>query len=266
MIQLDTPAKINLTLDILKKTPSGYHEIRSIMMPISLFDRVTIRLIAKPKHPLGTKNRGISLKTSGIASPKGEKNIVHQAATLFFKTIKKDPQITIHLHKNIPICAGLGGGSSDAAATLTILNQLYDKPLSKKQLTILATQIGMEVPFFLEPQLALVTHFGEKITPIKRPTLQQERPLGTKEHPVIMLSFQKTKKRSTKNQYETLNLALCGKQKSKTAKLLKFLKTSRKSWDPSWNPLLHNDFEQLYENNNSVKHLSGSGPAKFSIT
>lgn len=246
---LDTPAKINLTLDILKRTPSGYHEIQSIMTPISLFDRVTIRLTKKP---------GISLKTLGIASPKGEKNIVHQAATLFFKTIKKNPSIAIHLHKNIPVCAGLGGGSSDAAATLTVLNMLYDKALSKSQLITLATQLGMDVPFFLEPQLALITHFGEKITPIKRPT---------KERPIVVLNFSKAKKRSTKNQYETINLALCGQQTSKTTQLLKFLKSSQESWDPSWNTLLHNDFEQLYKNiaTQENTHLSGSGPTRFRI-
>ena len=246
---LDTPAKINLTIDILKRAPSGYHEMQSIMTPISLFDQVTIRLTKKP---------GISLKTSGIVSPKGEKNIVHQAAILFFKTIKKNPSISIRLHKNIPICAGLGGGSSDAAATLTLLNQLHSKPLSNRKLTTLATKLGMEVPFFLEPQLALVTHFGEKITPIKRPT---------KEHPVIVLNFPKTKKLSTKNQYETLNLALCGKETSKTAQLLKLLKSSYKSWDRSWNALLHNDFEQLYKNTATQEntHLSGSGPTRFML-
>lgn len=250
-MQLTTPAKINLTIDIIKKTTSGYHEIQSIMTPISLFDRVTINVV---------KNPGIRLKTSGISSPKGEKNIVQKAAELFFKTIKKSPCVSIYLHKKIPVCAGLGGGSSDAAATLTLLNKLYGKPLNKKQLTKVATNLGMEVPFFLEPRLALVTHFGEKITSIKRPT---------KEHPTITLNFPKTKKLSTKNQYETLNLALCGKQKSETTKLIKFLKTSRKSWDTSWNTLLHNDFEQLYRISNDVAnkapHLSGSGPTRFMI-
>ncbi len=258
-MHLNTPAKINLTLDILKKTPSGYHEMQSIMTPISLFDRVTIRVI---------KKAGIKLKTSGITSPKGEKNIVHQAAALFFKTIKKPPSISIHLHKNIPTCAGLGGGSSDAAATLTLLNNLYRKPLNRKQLVTIATLLGMEVPFFLEPKLALITHFGEKITPMKRLTLEHKHPLGTKKLPIITLYFPKIKKKSTKNQYESLDISLCGKETSKTAKLLKLLKTSPKSWDPEWNLLLHNDFQQLYRNipTDKKSHLSGSGPIRFSIS
>lgn len=254
-IKVISPSKINLTLDIHGKSENGYHLMRSIIMPC--WEYADHMIFTKSKEP------GISLKITGQHGSKlknTKENLIMKAADSFFKTTKITPTIKIQLQKNIPIASGLGGGSSNAATTLLALNKLYDAPLSEKKLYTLAKNIGMDVSFFLNPQLSLVTHFGEKITPIvkKNPLL-----------PEIKLIFPKiknhlVKKHSTKSQYEHLDLSLCGKKKSATVKLLKLFRTSPKIWDSSWNNLLHNDFEQLYQPQSSA-HLTGSGPAQFMI-
>ncbi len=250
-VKIITPAKINLTLDVLKKDTSGYHEIQSIMMPIALFDEITI---TKKDSP------GIQLKTTGIPSPKGKENIVYKAASLFFeqtKVLKTDKGIEILLHKNIPTTSGLGGGSSDAAATLIGLDEMFDTNLSREKLEEMAMQVGMEVVYFLDPQLAFVSHFGEKITPIERKNPKL---------PEATLFLPMAKKTSTKNQYERLDLTKCGLKISDTETFLDLLKNSPEDWNPQWGNLLHNDFDQLYKAAKNGSHLSGSGPVRFIIS
>ncbi len=259
-LQIQSPAKLNLTLDILEKGKNGYHRVRSIMMPD--WDLVDEMAFTK------AKKHGIHLAVKGVGAHifrQENKNLVMLAAQAFFSTAHITPAIAIELHKHIPLASGLGGGSSNAATTLLGLNRLYSSPLSQKQLLALAKALGTDVPFFLDPQLALATHFGEKITPIKR---------LVKKLPTATLHFSKIKKHSTKNQYARLDLSLCGNKKSQTALLLRHLKTSPKIWDASWNALLHNDFEQLFKKAKSpaskkqtskITYLTGSGPARFTI-
>lgn len=258
-IRLASPAKINLTLDIGRKMANGYHKMQSILMPIRLHDSITLE-----KNDTNT----IILRTEGLPCPQGEANSAYKAAELFYQAMKKDPRgknirpaVTITLYKRIPLSSGLGGGSSNAATVLIGLNELYDNPLPMKKLLQLAKEIGMDTPFFLNPTLALATHFGEKITPIirKNSTL-----------PKVLLLPAKAKKKSTGLAYESLDLSLCGKGKENTQKLLNFLKKSPKSWNSSWNVLLHNDFEQLYttpSTNQKAKktYLTGAGPMRFRI-
>lgn len=251
-IRLSSPGKINLTLDIGRKTAEGYHKMQSILMPIQLHDSITLE-----KNDI----KKVILHTKGRSCPQGRANMAYKAAELFCEAAKIRPAVTITLYKRIPLSSGLGGGSSNAATVLIGLNELYDSPLSMKKLLELAKEIGMDTPFFLNPTLALATHFGEKIAPIvrKNSTL-----------PKVLLLPAKAKKKSTGLAYESLDLSLCGKKKENTQKLLNFLKKSPKSWDGSWNVLLHNDFEQLYtipSTNQKTKktYLTGAGPMRFRI-
>lgn len=251
-IRLLSPAKVNLTLDIGAKTADGYHKMQSIMMPIQLHDTITI---------VKNNDKKIIVITKGLSCPQGKGNTAYKAAELFYQATKIRPAVTITLYKRIPLAAGLGGGSSNAATTLVGLNRLYDNPLSPKKLIQLAKKIGMDTPFFINPTLALATHFGEKITPIirKNSTL-----------PKVLLFPSKQKKKSTALAYESLDLSLCNKQKASMKKLLNFLKNSPKSWDSSWNVLLHNDFEQLYappstDQKKEKTYLTGAGTIRFRI-
>lgn len=153
---LQAPAKINLTLDILGRRPEGYHEIASVMQAISLADRVTIA-----RAPDGA---GISLTVSGPEAagvPTDERNIAWRAAEAFGAT-----DVAIHIEKNIPSQAGLGGGSSDAAATLLALNQLFDRKYPRAKLAEIGASLGADIPFFLYGGIARVGGIGEQVSPI----------------------------------------------------------------------------------------------------
>ena len=148
-------AKINIGLDILKKREDSYHNISSIFYPISsLTDILEI-----------TESRYFSFNTSGIVIPEGE-NLCEKA----FQLLKKDfsfPNIHIHLHKQIPIGAGLGGGSSDAAFTLKGINKLFNLNIHFNKLKEYALQLGADCPFFIDNTPKYVEGIGNKMTSIK---------------------------------------------------------------------------------------------------
>ena len=148
-------AKVNLTLDVLDKRPDGYHDIKSVMQTISLRDDVEI--------DIGTgKPWNLLCSMEGI--PTDERNLAWKAAKLFFDTIGKDPDgLEIRIQKRIPVEAGLGGGSADAAAVLRALNRHYDAPLSLPALAELGAQIGSDVPFCVLCGTALVEGRGDRI-------------------------------------------------------------------------------------------------------
>lgn len=149
--------KINLRLAVLGKRKDGYHEIRALLTRISLKDDLEIELIGE----------GITIQCSEGLAPLGAENLAFQAGQLFFKRLARPATATIRLTKRIPAGSGLGGGSSNAAATLLGLNQLFGQPFSKKEMMALATELGMDVPFFIYGAPALATGRGERLKPIK---------------------------------------------------------------------------------------------------
>lgn len=156
-ITLRAPAKINLSLVVLAPRPDGYHDLHSLMGTVDLFDDLRIRR---------TDSGGIRLGCSGIPSPDGPENLVVKAAKRLAEQIGREPQLEITLHKRIPAGGGLGGASSDAAATLVGLNRLWQAGLSVKELHHLAAGLGSDVPFFLYAPLALCTGRGEIVRPL----------------------------------------------------------------------------------------------------
>lgn len=160
-IKLLAPAKINIGLVVKEKLPSGYHLIETIMVPIKLFDTLIIRRIGK----------GIQFKTNSRKIPSGKDNLVFKAGKLFFDTTKIAGGAKIELKKKIPVGAGLGGGSSDAAYTLLGLNKIYGNLLTFSQLKGIAIKIGMDVPFFLYRKSCYATGRGEILEPLKIPKL-----------------------------------------------------------------------------------------------
>ncbi len=155
-ICLRAHAKINLTLDITGRRPDGYHLLRSVMQSISLADLITLR-----------KSDGkIAVTTDNPLLPTDERNICWQAAAIFLKHIGKSQGVTVGIEKRIPIAAGLGGGSSNAAAVLVGLNELYGSALSLAKLQELGLQVGADIPFCLQGGTALVEGVGEQVTPL----------------------------------------------------------------------------------------------------
>jgi 4-diphosphocytidyl-2-C-methyl-D-erythritol kinase len=150
-MQILAPAKINLSLRILNRRPDGFHEIDTLISPISLYDKIDIE----------KQSRWIDFSCDDPTLPGGDDNLVVGAAKLFFERTKIKSGASIKLHKKIPHGAGLGGGSSDAAATLRALNQLFETRLSPQKLAELGSAIGSDVPFFLFESAALCTGRGE---------------------------------------------------------------------------------------------------------
>ena len=153
-ISLRAYAKINLTLDVVGRRKDGYHLLQSVMQSISLADFLTLR----------PQSEGITLVTDHPTVPTDETNICWGAVTAFQRYTGVTRGVRIELVKNIPLQAGLGGGSTDAAAVLHGLNQLFATNLSLQELQTIGLQIGADVPFCLQGGTALVQGIGEQIT------------------------------------------------------------------------------------------------------
>lgn len=156
-LAVESPAKINLFLELIARRDDGYHEIESVMQLVALCDRVHLR----------KARRGIVVTASGADLPAGRGNLAHKAATLLLAAAGERGGVAIHLEKRIPVAGGLGGGSSNAAAVLVGLNRLYDLGQSRDALARLAIQLGSDVPFFLTDGLALACGRGEALTPLR---------------------------------------------------------------------------------------------------
>jgi len=150
----EAPAKINLGLQVLGKRPDGYHNLVSLMVPVSLCDELRFEL-----NP-----REIELHCPNSDLPTNEENLVYRAAKLALNECKWDGGVRIELSKNIPQGAGLGGGSSDAAATLLAVNQLLGSPMDHADLHRLAAKLGADVPFFLLGRWAVAEGIGNLLS------------------------------------------------------------------------------------------------------
>jgi len=150
------PAKLNISLRVFGKRPDGYHHIRSVMVPVSLYDEVTV----------AEAPEGISVECDDPSVPTGEGNTCRRAAALFMEWAGAPSGVGIRLRKAIPTEAGLGGGSSDAAATLKGLCALTGQCPPREALMEMATRIGADVPFFTLGGAALVEGIGERLTAI----------------------------------------------------------------------------------------------------
>jgi 4-diphosphocytidyl-2-C-methyl-D-erythritol kinase len=158
-MQVSAPAKINLFLKVLRRRPDGFHQIETFISPISLCDQIKI-----DKNKRG---QGISFRCDDPSVPRGGENLAVRAANAFFAATQTKPAVSIVLKKKIPHGAGLGGGSSDAAAVLLALNQLFATKLSREKLAKLGSTIGSDVPFFIFESAAVCTGRGEIVTPRK---------------------------------------------------------------------------------------------------
>ncbi|MBA3064670.1 4-(cytidine 5'-diphospho)-2-C-methyl-D-erythritol kinase [Candidatus Woesearchaeota archaeon] len=247
-------AKINLSLDIIKRLSSGYHKIESVIQELELHDIIKLKKIEKD----------IKLKCNINICPSNE-NLAYKAAELLIKKFKINRGVEITIEKNIPVAAGLGGGSSDAAATLKGMNKLFNLNLSEKELIKISGDIGVDVAFCLLGGTAYATGRGNELRRIGK---------------VQMLYFVLAKPKFsilTKHAYENLDYEKTGKE-LKTAQMLDAIKEKNiKKIAES----MHNDFEyivckehpiineikqKMIENKALNALMSGSGPTVFGIT
>ena len=152
------PAKVNLYLKVLARREDGYHDLVTVMQPLTLADELRL-----------TPGKGLSLDCRHPEVPSGPQNLVWRAAEKFGSATGRVPQVHIELVKKIPVAAGLGGGSSDAAGTLLALNELTGNPLGNETLHELAAELGADVPFFLRPGPAVGRGIGTVLSPLDLP-------------------------------------------------------------------------------------------------
>lgn len=156
--KVDSPAKVNLTLDIIEKRVDGYHELEMVMQELELKDKIVLKELEENK---------IEIKCNEKSVPLNEKNLCWKAVE-FIKEIKGiEKGIEISIEKNIPVAGGLGGGSSNAAAVIKGLNKLWQLHLTREEMQLIAEKIGMDVAFFLYGKTAFASGRGEKILPLK---------------------------------------------------------------------------------------------------
>ncbi|NLJ66879.1 MAG: 4-(cytidine 5'-diphospho)-2-C-methyl-D-erythritol kinase [Clostridiales bacterium] len=155
-IHLRAHAKINLTLDVVGKRPDGYHDVEMIMQSVNLWDEIILKEI----------DRGIELDSNMKNLPRGSKNIAWRAAELIRKEFGVSRGVNIYIKKNIPIAAGMGGGSADCAGVLLGLSRLWDLQIEDETLKALGKSLGADVPFCLTGGTALAQGIGDILTPI----------------------------------------------------------------------------------------------------
>ena len=158
MIRLEAKAKINLFLEITGRLPNGYHTISTVMQEIGLCDCVTLS---------ETQNGSITITSDCDTMPLDERNIAYKCAVLFFEKAEiENKGINIHIEKNIPMEAGLAGGSTDGAALLKGLNEIYGKPFSTEELCRIGAKVGADIPFCMLGGTVLCEGIGDIMTPI----------------------------------------------------------------------------------------------------
>lgn len=252
-IKVQAPAKINLTLDVIGKRQDGFHDLKSIMHAISLYDFLTFKL---------EDGEGLSIELSGNSDeiPYDNTNLIYKAAMKFFEAAEiQNAKVSVYLEKNIPVAAGLAGGSTDAAATLFALNKLYDNVLSDEKINELCASLGSDLNFCLKGGCAICTSRGEKI-----------RPIPFLEFPVSIVK-PRNLKISAKEAFEEYDFQEEKNCINSTDALTKLIVCGH--FDQN---LIHNDLEKpilrKYSGANNIKYnlensfMSGSGPIFYTFT
>lgn len=251
---IEAPAKINLTLDIKGKRPDGYHELETMMHQITLVDRIGFR----------RGGQGIRLNTDSPDIPADEQNLAYKAARLLFEKFNLQEGIQIFIEKNIPVGAGLAGGSTDAAAVLTGINRLFDLGLEEKQLLELGGGLGSDVPFCLLGGTALGRGRGEILTPIKngpKLTIVLVKPdfqISTSE---VYSDFRMDRVKK----FPDNEAFISAWQSCDIISVSRQLNNVLESVSIQWHPRIADIKEQLCELGALNALMSGSGPSVFGI-
>jgi len=246
-----SPAKINLFLQVTAKRSDGFHELFSLMCCLDIFDIIYLQFGAKK----------IEIESSDRQIPLDETNIAHKAATLFFKSLKSTDGLNIRIEKSIPVAAGLGGGSSNAASVLIGLNQHYGFPFSRDELMSMGLEIGADVPFFLFQKPAFASGVGETL----------EAYTGSLPYHILLLN--PAVEVHTTEVFRNLNLRLTKCKKKFTKPFLKYggfdeslhLCNDLESVTISKYPVIASLKKQLLKHGALGALMSGSGPTVFGL-
>ena len=254
-ISVKALAKVNLGLDVVRKRPDGYHEVRMIMQTVRVYDAIELNR---------TEEEGIRLSTNLYYLPDNENNLGYRAAKLLMDEFQVKGGVDIHLEKFIPVAAGMAGGSSDAAAAFVGVNRMFHLGLTEEQLMERAVKVGADVPYCIMRGTALAEGIGEKLK--RLPKVPECYVLVGK--PGINVS--------TKTAYENLNLAGIGKHPDidglirdiEDGDLYAMASKMENVFEPGiirQYPVIGN-IKELMEEKGALKAvMSGSGPTVFGI-
>lgn len=167
-MKIRAPAKINLSLRVVGRRADGYHLLDAIMVPVSLYDDVEIRKLRRVAEKKKNVLPLVKVRCDHPSVPDGEQNLAYRAACLLLAKAKSSQPIEIRIRKRIPVGAGLGGGSTDAAATLVGLNRLLKLGFSSERLERLGLELGADVPFFIRGRPARARGIGERLQPLRK--------------------------------------------------------------------------------------------------
>lgn len=253
-IKLKNFAKINLSLDVVGKRDDGYHLLKMIMQSVDLYDEMIIK----------AGKDGILVKTDKYYIPTDERNIAHKAVKLFYEKIGKTPSIEVHIKKNIPVSAGMAGGSSNGAGVLLGLNHLEGKPLKKDELLNLALSLGADVPFCLVGGSCLCEGIGEKIT--KLPNFENVKLLIVKPNFGISTKdvFKEFSLNKEGDKVET-EMIIEGIKKRDTNLLANNMKNLLESVSINKYPEIGEIKKKMLEKRALASLMTGSGPTVFAI-
>ena len=252
---IGAPAKINLFLKVLNKRPDGYHNIDSLFQAVSLFDRIKFTRTGQNKTTIKLKNE-IDLTT-------GEDNLISRTFDFMKNEFDLDGGLEIELEKNIPIAGGLGGGSTDAAATIMACNVLFSLNLTYHEMAEIGLQLGSDIPFFFSSGQAQVTGRGEIIKELNLPT------------DYWLMLVNPGEKVSTATSYSSLKISLTNSEKTVSFTSCRTTGDLLKSLNKLSNDFEGNHLESypahkrikggLLRLGASVTRMSGTGPTFFGI-
>ncbi|MDQ0300952.1 4-diphosphocytidyl-2-C-methyl-D-erythritol kinase [Salibacterium salarium] len=251
---VNAPAKINLSLDVLGKRDDGYHEVKMVMTQVDLSDRLDLQ------------RRGdglIKVEMSEGFLPADQRNLAYQAAALLKHRFSVTWGVSIYIYKNIPVAAGLAGGSSDAAAALKGLNDLWELGLSMDELAVLGAELGSDVPFCVYGGTALATGRGEFIEQIPSPppcwVILAKPPVGVSTGDVYK------KLKINENQTSHSDLMVEAIYHNDYAHICRSLYNALEQVTLSIHPEISRIKERMRDSGADAAMMSGSGPTVFGL-
>lgn len=254
IVEMKAYAKVNLGLDVVRRLDNGYHEVKMIMQAVDIFDTITLQ----------KADAGIALTADSTQVPCDENNLIYKAAALMKKTYHIGEGVAIHLKKRIPVAAGMAGGSTDAAAVLKGMNQLFSLDLKKEELMTLGLTLGADVPYCIMGGTALACGIGEKLTAL--PDIPRCYILVAKPDLAV----------STKYVYENLNLSgiathpdidgmVHAISKGNMQGIVKRMSNVLESVTETKYPVIAQIKKYMVNNGALMALMSGSGPTVFGI-
>jgi len=266
-LRIQAPAKLNLFLEVLNKRLDGYHNINSLFQAVSLFDLLEFRAVSSSGVRIDLEQPGGLAQPDGLDQPGDlpldDRNLIARAYNLIRERYKLDSGLEVRLQKNIPIAAGLAGGSTDGAATIRACNIIFDLGLSNKEMSEIGLEIGSDLPFFFSGGQAIVTGRGEILEPSTMPT----------DYRLILVTPRLAV--STARAYAELRMGLTNSKDAfrlqacrSVGELVAALRLTANDFEQSQiesHPLLGRIRSELLDCGALLVRMSGSGPTMFGL-